>query len=121
MYKKELHPNPDMFRNRYRIYPDDIKHAQHWAWLRKKAQATYRGEDWTLSIDEWFKIWDESGQWDNRGRHRHSSAMFMIDPEKGWHVWNVAIFDRTVKLGEIARGRTNNKGGRPKKNGNKNN
>lgn len=119
MYKKDLHPNADNLRYRYRIYEDDLRHDQHWAWLRKKAQATYRGEAWTLTIDEWFKLWNDSGQWDNRGRHPHASAMFMKDPKKGWHVDNVEICDRTLKLRELATGRTRpGIGGRPKKNGN---
>lgn len=104
-------------RGSKRLYEDDLRHDQHWAWLRKKAQAAYRGESWTLSIEEWFDMWDKSDQWDNRGRHPHASAVFMKDPEKGWHIWNVAVFDRTVKLAEIARGRIRNNGGRPKKNG----
>lgn len=104
-------------RGRLRCYPDDLRHDQHWAWLRKKAQATFRGEEWTLTIEEWFDIWDKSDQWDNRGRHPHASAMFMKDPEKGWHAWNVEIVDRTVRLSQMASTRHNNNGGRLKKNG----
>lgn len=119
MYKREMHPNVEKIRERYRIYPDALRHAQHWAWLRKKAQAQYRREEWNLSIDEWFKLWDDSGQWNNRGRHEHASAMFMIDPELGWHVWNVEIVDRTERLRELALARpVGKRGGRPKKNGN---
>lgn len=108
MYKRELHPNGENFRNRYRIYPDPVRHAQHWAWLRKKAQAHFRGEAWTLTIDQWFQLWDASGQWDNRGRHPHASAMFMRDPELGWHVDNVEICDRTVKLAQLRRQQNQN-------------
>lgn len=118
MNKRELHPNGVNFGGRFRIYPDDRKHDQHWAWLRKKAQAKYRGEDWTLTIDEWFKLWDDSDQWDNRGRHPHASAMFMKDPQLGWHIWNVEICDRTVRLRELVKHRHKNGlpgGGRPRK------
>ena len=108
-------------RGRLRYYQDDLLHDQHWAWLRKKAQATFRGEEWTLSIEEWFDLWAKSGQWENRGRHPHASAVFMTDPEKGWHAWNVAVCDRTEMLSKIAKNRTRNNGGRPRKNGNKNN
>jgi hypothetical protein len=121
MYKPELHPKGTKMVNKTKIYSDPNRHAQHWAWLRKKAQAVFRGEQWTLTIEQWFKLWDDSGQWENRGRHPHASAIFMQDPELGWHIWNVEVCDRTVKLAELARGRTNNKGGRPKKNGNKDN
>jgi hypothetical protein len=37
------------------MYADFDRHDQHWAYLRKKAQAKFRGEAWTLTIDEWFK------------------------------------------------------------------
>lgn len=101
------------------VYMDPVRHDQHWAWLRKKAQAAYRGESWTLSIEEWFALWDKSDQWDNRGRHPNSSAMFMKDPKKGWHIDNVEIVNRTIRLREINTGNPKIKG-RPK-NGNKNN
>jgi hypothetical protein len=99
------------------IYLDPVLHDQHWAWLRKKAQATFRGESWSLSIEEWFDLWAASDQWDNRGRHKDSSAMFMIDPSKGWHTWNVEIVNRSKRLSEINAGHPRIKG-RPRKNGN---
>jgi len=84
-----------------RLYADFDRHDQHWAYMRKRAQAKYRGESWTLTIDEWFALWDTSGQWHNRGRHPHASAVFMRDPERGWHVWNVEVCDRTLRLREL--------------------
>jgi hypothetical protein len=87
------------------MYADFDRHDQHWAYLRKKAQAKFRGEAWTLTIDEWFKLWDDSGLWHNRGRHPHASAVFLQDPEGGWHIDNVEICDRTVKLRELRLGK----------------
>lgn len=84
-----------------RLYPDATRHDQHWAWLRKKAQAHFRGESWSLTIEQWFELWDKSDQWDNRGRHKDSSAMFMRDPKLGWHVDNVEIVNRSDRLKEI--------------------
>jgi hypothetical protein len=98
------------------IYMDPVLHDQHWAWLRKKAQAVFRGESWSLTIEEWFDLWAASGLWDNRGRHKDSSAMFMIDPQKGWHVYNVEIVNRSKRLSEINSGNPRIKG-RPRKNG----
>lgn len=99
------------------IYLDPEKHQQHWAWMRKRIQAKYRGEEWTISIEEFFDLWDKSGLWHNRGRHRDASAMFMIDPEKGWHTWNVEIVNRSERLSEMNTGNPRIKG-RPRKNGN---
>jgi hypothetical protein len=98
------------------VYMDAIRHEQHWAWLRKKAQAKFRGESWTLTIEEWFEVWDKSDQWDNRGRHPNSSAVFMRDPELGWHLWNVEVCNRSQRLREIHLGNPRLTG-RPKKNG----
>lgn len=99
------------------IYLDPVLHDQHWAWLRKKCQAKFRDESWSITIEEWFDLWASSGLWDNRGRHKDSSAMFMIDPEKGWHTWNVEIVNRSKRLSEINSGNPRIKG-RPRKNGN---
>jgi len=93
------------------VYMDPVRHAQHWAWMRKKAQAAFRNESWSLTLEEWFDIWDKSDQWDNRGRHTNASAMFMIDPQKGWHTHNVEIVNRTVRLRELHKGKV-----RPRKN-----
>lgn len=95
-----------------RVYMDPDQHQQHWAWLRKKAQAVFRGEQWTLTIEEWFKLWEDSGMWHNRGRHKDASAVFKIDPNKGWHAWNVEVCNRSKKLRELNSGPGK---GRPKK------
>jgi hypothetical protein len=87
------------------MYADFDRHDQHWAYLRKKAQAKFRGEEWSLTIEQWFKLWDDSGLWHNRGRHPHASAVFLQDPEGGWHIHNVEICDRTVKLRELRLGK----------------
>lgn len=105
---------------RKKIYDDPVRHLQHWTYLRKKSQALYRNEEWDLSIQDWFRLWDESDQWDNRGRHKDSSAMFMIDPERGWSIDNVEIVNRSVRLKEMLTGREvliHQRGGRPKRNG----
>lgn len=33
----------------------------------QKRKAKQRGIEWKLSFDEWWKTWQESGKWDERG------------------------------------------------------
>ena len=103
-----------------RVYSDTDQHDQHWAWLRKKAQADFRKEEWSITIEEWFKLWSDSGLWHNRGRHKDASAVFMTDPELGWHLWNVQVCNRSQRLSQMNSGNPRITG-RPKKNGYKNN
>lgn len=113
MAKNSIHNVYGLRRNKgERVYMDPVKHDQHWAWLRKKAQAVFRGEQWTLTIEQWFKLWDDSAQWENRGRHKNSSAVFMQDPDLGWHIWNVEVCNRSNRLRELNSGAGK---GRPKK------
>lgn len=39
-----------------------------WAFYWQKTNAGRRGIEWKLSLPEWWKIWKESGHWEQRGR-----------------------------------------------------
>lgn len=101
MYNKETNIKGLKRRLGECLYMDPVRHEQHWAWMRKKAQAIYRNEPWELTIEQFFQLWDDSKQWDNRGRHPGSSAMFMIDTDLGWTIDNVEICDRSKRLRQI--------------------
>jgi hypothetical protein len=78
-------------------YPDPIEHEQHIAWLRAKAQAAYRLEDWELTLPEFMKIWGRK-KWLNRGRASDALAMARIDWFKPWSKDNVKIMTRCEQV-----------------------
>ena len=74
--------------------PDPVLHNKHRIWIQQKNQAQWRGEGWHLTFDAWLAIWDQSGQWANRGRRRGTYCMSRVDWEGAWTESNVAIVTR---------------------------
>ena len=87
--KPYLHgPKP----HRWICGPDPELHKMYDPHLKAKAQAMYRGEDWTLTFTEFAELW--RGQWQFRGRDGGDLCMTRTDTEKGWHVDNCEIVTR---------------------------
>ena len=82
------------------IGPDHEKHKLYLPWLRAKAQANFRGEDWDLTFEQFFKIWD--GSWEKRGRKNDSLCMTRIDMEGAWTKKNVHLVTRYEHLLALA-------------------
>lgn len=74
----------------------EIPHKQHIAWMRAKAQAHYRNEEWSLTLEEFQEVW--LGRWTRRGRGTNDYVMSRMDPERGWHMDNVACIERIEYL-----------------------
>ena len=72
--------------------PDKNRHQMYIPWLRSRAQAKYRGEEWTLEFEHYFKVWD--GFWDQRGRDSEQLCMTRIDWEGDWTPENVELVTR---------------------------
>lgn len=82
---------------RGRKYQDPVEHAKHWAFLRQRAQAHFRGEGWEFTIEEYFQFWTDD-QWRCRGRGQQDLCMVRKDIEKPWSVSNCAIILRYQQL-----------------------
>jgi hypothetical protein len=74
----------------------EIPHKQYTAWLRAKAQARYRGEQWDLTFDEFQTLWH--GYWSRRGRGTLSYVMSRHDPDGAWDTTNAACMQRIEYL-----------------------
>lgn len=72
--------------------PDPLRHEQHTAWARARAQAHFRGEDWRLSFAAWERLWQ--GQWHLRGRTKHSIMLVRKDWHKPWSERNCYLVTR---------------------------
>ena len=73
-------------------YKDPYMHSMHLPFLRSKAQANFREEDWQLTFEEFFDIWKD--QWHNRGRDTENVCLTRIDPTGAWSLDNVEIITR---------------------------
>jgi hypothetical protein len=71
-----------------------LRHQQFRVWGQQKNQAQWREEGWTIDFETWARMWNESGQWENRGRERGTYCMSRIDWSLPWTADNVAIITR---------------------------
>jgi len=73
--------------------PDPYKHSMYNPFLKVRAQARYRGEEFELEFEDFFTLWD--GYWDQRGRSGDNLVMTRIDWEKAWTKKNITLITRT--------------------------
>jgi hypothetical protein len=83
--------------------PDEHKHMMYEPWLRSKAQANFRNEEWTLTFDQYYEMWKD--HWHERGRKSHQKCMSRIDDEAPWNKANTEIILRYDQLLKQARKR----------------
>ncbi len=48
---------------------------------------------WTLTLAEWWDIWQRSGKWNQRGQGRGKFCLARIDKAKPFEVGNVAVVE----------------------------
>lgn len=73
--------------------PTEELRNKYYAYLKHRSQARYRGEDYTLTWEDWHSIWTDT-LWATRGRQRHSTVLGRINWDQGWHKNNVAVMTR---------------------------
>jgi hypothetical protein len=86
--------------------PDELRHDIYNAFLKRKAQAKYRGEIWAMTYEEFYDLW--KNDWHNKGRLSHQVCMGRHDPEKEWSRSNTYIRLRYDQLLEQAKKRIGN-------------
>lgn len=87
--------------------PDPITHDKYYAWLKHKAQAKYRKEEYHLTWEEWQNIWTPD-IWMQRGRASDDLCLGRLDHLGPWSVDNCHIITRKEHLarqGEFVRGK----------------
>ena len=60
-------------------------------YLQQRAQARMRKISFTITLDEWIKLWADSGKWEQRGRRKDQYCMSRIGDAGGYEVNNVFI------------------------------
>ena len=72
--------------------PDPVRHEQYQGWLKAKAQAQYRQEAWSITFEQWVKLWADA--WSRRGRERHCIMLKRKSLEQGWTTANAHLVER---------------------------
>jgi hypothetical protein len=72
--------------------PDPVRHQQHIAWHKARAQAHFRGEIWNLTFEQWVELWGD--RWDLRGRQRGCLCIGRRDPTLPWDTTNTQLVTR---------------------------
>jgi len=72
--------------------PDPYKHRMYIPFLKVKAQARYRQEEFELDFEEFYQLWN--GHWDQRGRHSDNLVMTRIDWGSPWAQDNIVLITR---------------------------
>ena len=83
-------PRPD----KWVTGPDPVEHKRYRVFIQQRNQAQWREEGWEISFEAWKQLWDESGQWENRGRARSCYCMTRLDHRLPWSIDNVEIVTR---------------------------
>lgn len=61
------------------------------AFKTQRKSAGYRALDFSITFADWWKCWQESGHWEQRGRGRNNFCMARIDDKGGYSIGNVTI------------------------------
>lgn len=72
--------------------PDELAHEQYLAWCRSKAQAAFRGEEWTLTFKQFQNAW--AGHWNRRGRGVDDLLLVRKNWHSSWNYKNVMLVNR---------------------------
>jgi hypothetical protein len=76
--------------------PDKEVHDLYTPWMKARAQAHFRGEDWDLTFEQFYDLWKED--WHQRGRGSFDKCMSRNDPTEAWSVDNTLIITRREHL-----------------------
>lgn len=96
---------------RTRRFTDPIQHRLHHCWLRARCQSNYRGEEWTITLEEYFNMW--SGHEHRKGRASDSLVMTRIDNTQPWSRSNVELITRIEQMGRKNRRQAADRIGQP--------
>lgn len=76
--------------------PDEYRHSMYHPWQKMKAQAKFRGDDFDLSFEEFFNIWN--GHWHERGRQADNLCLTRKDWGGPWDKDNSILVTRQEHL-----------------------
>ena len=76
-------------------------------YLQQRAQARMRKVPFTITFEEWIKLWSDSGKWEQRGRRKDQYCMSRIGDKGGYELGNVFIQLQADNIKDAQTGKTN--------------
>lgn len=80
--------------------PDPELHYRRTQFSRRRAQANYRQEGWSLTVEQWNQLWPLH-LWRQRGKAKHHLIMTRIDPDLPWQWGNVVVKPRVGNMSRM--------------------
>lgn len=77
--------------------PDPLSHDKYYAWLKHRAQARYRHEQYDLTWEEWETLWPDN-LFLQRGRKSTDLCLARVDWSQPWSAVNCHIVERKQHL-----------------------
>lgn len=94
-----------------------VPHAQtpHGRFIMQTRNDRRRGIPWCLTLGAWWRIWQDSGKWDDRGRAAEAYVMARKRDKGAYQVGNVEIVTVSANCseGQQTRKRYNTERGKP--------
>ena len=84
---------------------DPVRHDKYYAWLKHRAQAKFRKEDYDLTWEDWESLWTDE-LWFQRGRAKTDLCLGRLDHLGPWSLDNCHVIPREEHLkrqGEFVR------------------
>jgi hypothetical protein len=96
MYRYQLKGGRRVDPATWKSGPDLEAHDQYYCFMQQRNQARWRKEGWLDDLDffTWKKVWDDSGEYANRGRGPENYCMTRIDRTLPWSKDNVQVINR---------------------------
>jgi hypothetical protein len=69
----------------------DYENSPKGKYRRQRANAEFREIPWDFTFETWWKLWEDSGMWEERGVGRNAFCMSRIDDEGPYSPSNVEI------------------------------
>jgi hypothetical protein len=79
----------------------DFDQQRHLSFLRSRAQARFRNEDWQLTEEDYFAAWQDPAIWAQRGRGGTALVLARKNRLKAWHPNNIHIVVRGLLIAEV--------------------
>jgi hypothetical protein len=73
--------------------------------IQQRAGANRRGIPWRLTFGQWWRIWQESGHWEERGCERGQYCMCRPGDQGAYELGNVIIALHSANSSEATRGK----------------
>ena len=98
---KDMGPQPHRW-----LFPEHLRQHRY-RFLRAKAQAKYWCQSWSITWEEYVKLYEQcKGTWGRNSGHRTNSKdthinLVRINTQKGWQMDNVRLMERDTAMRRV--------------------